>query len=70
MQASLFLTLTNNQSQNYLINFNCLTIRINFINYAWSALPKQNACRLCKLNNVISFNPTVRFGNQTYNCDL
>ena len=25
MQASLFLTLTNNQSQNYLINFNCLT---------------------------------------------
>ena len=25
MQAGLFLTLTNNQSQNYLINFNCLT---------------------------------------------
>ena len=24
MQASLFLTLINNQSQNYLINFNCL----------------------------------------------
>jgi len=25
MQASLFLTKTNNQSQNYFINFNCLT---------------------------------------------
>ena len=25
MQAILFLTLTINQSQNYLINFNCLT---------------------------------------------
>jgi len=25
MQAGLFLTLTNNQSQNYLINFNYLT---------------------------------------------
>ena len=25
MQASLFMTKTNNQSQNYLINFNCLT---------------------------------------------
>jgi len=25
MQASLFLTLSNNQSQNYLINFDCLT---------------------------------------------
>ena len=24
MQTSLFLTLANNQSQNYLINFNCL----------------------------------------------
>ena len=30
MQASLFLTMTNNQSQNYLINFNCLTNQNSF----------------------------------------
>jgi len=33
------------------------------INHAWSVPPKQNACRLQKLNHVISFNLIVRFMN-------
>ena len=29
----------------------------------WLVLLKQNACRPCKLDHAISFNPTIRFGN-------
>ena len=31
--------------------------------------PKQNACRLCKPDHAISFNPTVRFGNRVHRRD-
>jgi len=34
--------------------------------HTWSVSPKQNACRLWTFVLVISFNPTVRFGNQAY----
>ena len=61
MQADLFLTKTNNQSQNYLINFNFL--ELIQINHTCSVPPKQNACKMQKLNHVISFNLTVRFKN-------
>ena len=47
MQASLFLTLTNNQSQNYLINFNCLTNQNYFklIMHGWFHPNKMHANR-------------------------
>ena len=47
MQSSLFLTLTNNQSQNYLIYFNCLTDQNQFklITLGWFHPNKMHADR-------------------------
>ena len=36
------------------------------INHVWSTLPRHNACWLCKLDFVISFDLTIRFRNRTY----
>ena len=58
MQASLFLTMTNNQAQNYLINFNCLTNQNSFklIMRGWFHSNKMHA----DLENLILWYLSIR----------